>query len=236
MKISTKSIIIFLIIFSMFFIPAVQAHQPRIVKESVITQIRNPEISQAFYGELKGEPAYFQIHSEQWFKLYVGILVPDIADVDKDWSVIISRKLDDIEEEMFLLNGENYEWEYFYDEFGGDGYFKGPELRSNSEGGLPRGTPVSGGTYNVKVFSPDNQGKYVLVVGEQENFPLSEIINTAFVLPILKISFFNQSPLAIFNGLIGLYGFLPLVFLIFIIATVSWLIIRKHLKNKKLGV
>jgi len=67
------------------------AHQPRIVSEEM-TQIENPEVSQAFYTELKGEPDYYQIESEEPFKLYVEILVPDLEGIDKDVSVEISGK------------------------------------------------------------------------------------------------------------------------------------------------
>ena len=55
------------------------SHQPRIVSEEM-TQIENPEVSQAFYAELKGKSDYYQIESEEPFKLYVGILVPDLGE------------------------------------------------------------------------------------------------------------------------------------------------------------
>jgi len=69
---------------------------------------------------------------------------------------------------LFLFNGLEHEWTDYYEEFGGDSYYKGPELRSNpDEEGLPRGVDMDEGTYTTKVFSPDNEGKYVLVVGER---------------------------------------------------------------------
>jgi hypothetical protein len=48
-------------------------HQPRIVSRDRI-EIKNPEVSQAFYGELRGIPAEFWIHSKEDFKLYVRSL------------------------------------------------------------------------------------------------------------------------------------------------------------------
>jgi len=111
--------------------------------------------------------------------LYVGILVPDLEGIDKDVSVEISREdlhieetpvQEQEEEEVpILLNGLEYEWTRLYEPFAGDWYWEGPEFRGNPpEEELPQGVKVDEGTYTLKVFSPDNEGKYVLVVGERE--------------------------------------------------------------------
>ncbi|MEA1963901.1 MAG: hypothetical protein U9O41_02090 [Candidatus Aerophobetes bacterium] len=94
------------------------AHQPRIVSGE-LTQIENPEVSQAFYGELQGKPGYFQITSGERFRLYVGILVPDLEGIGKDVSVEITRKHEHGEEEPshkhekgkthFVLNGVDHQ-------------------------------------------------------------------------------------------------------------------------------
>jgi len=198
-KVSLLSLLIGLFLLT----TASSAHQPRIVSEE-LTQIENPEVSQAFYAELKGKPGYYQIESEEPFKLYVGILVPDLEGIDKDISVEISREDLHIEETRvhkqeeeevpILLNGLEYEWIRLYEPFAGDWYWEGPELRSNSpDEELPDGVKVDEGTYTLKVFSPDNEGKYVLVVGEREEFPLKEMVQTLFVLPKLKAQFFERS-------------------------------------------
>jgi len=189
-------------------------HQPRIAKGEGITEVENPEVSQAFYGELKGEPAYYRIESEDAFKLYVGILVPDLEGIDKDVSVEITKEHvhaeegpEHEEEEMhILLNGMEHQWTRWYEPFGGDWYWEGPELRSNPpEEELPEGVQVSEGTYTLKVLSPDNEGKYVLAVGEREEFPLSEMVQTLFVLPKLKAEFFERSLWTGYFNLVGLF-------------------------------
>jgi len=38
-----------------------------------MVEVKNPEISQAFYGELKGRSAEFRIQSGTDFRLYVGV-------------------------------------------------------------------------------------------------------------------------------------------------------------------
>ena len=187
-------------------------HQPRIVTEG-ITQVENPEVSQAFYGELESEAVYYRIESEDAFRLYVGILVPDVEGIDKDVSVEITKEhvhaeeaADNEEGIHILLNGMEHQWTRWYEPFGGDWYWEGPELRGNPpEEELPEGVQVSEGTYTLKVFSPDNEGKYVLAVGEREEFPLSEMVQTLFVLPKLKAEFFERSPWTSYFNLVGLF-------------------------------
>lgn len=62
-------------------INSLNAHQPRLETGKFVSLenpiiVENPEISQAFYGELEGNPDYFQIKSDQPFQLYVNLLVP----------------------------------------------------------------------------------------------------------------------------------------------------------------
>ena len=107
--------------FALFFmlLTASSAHQPRFVTEN-LTVIYNPEISQAFYGELNGNPEYFQINSGKEFNLYLGILVPDTKNIEKDVSLKLNNEI--------ILNGLNFTWTYFFEEFAGDNYYKGLNL------------------------------------------------------------------------------------------------------------
>jgi len=202
------------------------AHQPRLV-EGDFTLIENPEVSQAFYGELKGEPDYYQIQAEILIKLYVGILVPDVENIGKDVSVEVSKD----DEFYYLLDGVNFEWQAFYEEFAGDDYFEGPELSAGGEDGLPQGVEAEAGKYTLKVFSPDNQGKYVLVVGEKEEFPLNEMLNTLVSLPRLK-KFFDKSPWqALTAPIVFRFLVLPLISLVALILVIFFLVRRKRKNN-----
>jgi len=209
------------LIFLLFISDIVFAHQPRIVSEQ-FTLIRNPEISQAFYGNLREKSDYYQINSNGEFNLYVAILVPDIENIDKDVSVKIileHEHEEEHEETEYFLNGTDYEWTYFYEEFGGDSYYQGPELKTTAERGI----------YIIEVFSQDNQGKYVLVVGEKEEFPLDEFINTIITLPILKEEFFEKPAYTAFFNLIGLF----LLVIIVVIIAIIFVIFRFIKKRKK---
>ena len=221
-------------------------HQPRIVEGKDVTPVENPEVSQAFYGELQGEPVYYQIVSEDSFKLYVGILVPDLEDIGKDVSVEITKEHVYVQEEAegepkqeekdmhLLLDGTDHEWTRWYEPFGGDWYWEGPELRGNPpEEELPEGVVVGGGTYTLKVFSPDNEGKYVLAVGEREEFPVGEMIQTLFTLPKLKAEFFERSPWSAYYNLVGLFLLIGIGIIVGIIVAIV-LVTKRTLRRSRL--
>ncbi|MDI6644951.1 MAG: hypothetical protein QME14_07820 [Methanobacteriaceae archaeon] len=175
----------------------VTAHQPRIIDgdfsfpENAIL-IEEPEISQAFYGELNDKPVYYKISSDKPFQLYVGILIPDISGVEKNYMSV--EVTDSSGETVLFLNGSDHDWKPYFEEFGGDQYLEGPEVRKN----------VSAGTYYIKVFNDDNKGKYSLAVGEIEAFPPEEALQAMFLLPILKQRFFEKNIIGLFLQFIGI--------------------------------
>ncbi|GAB4315152.1 MAG: hypothetical protein Kow0019_15270 [Methanobacteriaceae archaeon] len=189
----------FLIIMGLIIcsVSLVTAHQPRIVcgdfslPENAIL-IQEPEISQAFYGELNGKPVYYKIKSDKPFQLYVGILIPDISGVEKNYMSV--EVTDSSGETVLFLNGSDHDWKPYFEEFGGDNYLKGPEARKN----------VTSGTYYIKVFNNDNQGKYSLAVGEIETFPPEEALQAVVLLPILKQQFFEKNIVGLFLQFIGI--------------------------------
>jgi hypothetical protein len=224
-----KKQILFAFALALLFAGVAHAHQPRIVEGSNVVEIQNPEVSQAFYGELKGEPQLFRIQVDRPFKLYVGLLVPDVPEARKDLSVEITSD----NQPLYRLDGTTWEWKRFYEEFGGDWYWSGPETSPIGK----TSTLSPNGTYEIKVFSPSNQGKYSLAVGEIESFPLNEIGNTIVRMPWIKSHIFDKSPLSAFFNRIGLFIFGPLVGLIVVVVGV-WLGVRwarnKRKKTKKI--
>jgi hypothetical protein len=81
------------------------------------------------------------------------------------------------------------------------------------------------GSYKIQVYSPDNQGKYVLAVGDREVFPFRELIKTYLVLPRLKSEFFGKSSLSAYSNIMGI--FLVIILLItLIIAAILYFGIR----------
>lgn len=158
-----------------------QAHLPRIVyTQKNDVKISSPENSQAFYDELFGSPRNYFINSKSEFTLYLNLLVP-FSNYYGRFSANVFEVVDGKENLIQLVDGNNFTWQEFYEPFDRDYYLKGPELEKK----LPAGQ------YRIEVFSKDNSGKYVLAVGKNEVFPILDSLSAYWVLPTLKIQFFN---------------------------------------------
>ena len=204
------------------------AHQPRLVRDQPNNEahpivVTNPEVSQAFYGILSGQPDYYQIQMDTWFLLYANIVVPDLSGQRTDFIVDIIAGKDAV---YTRLDGRKFQRTRFYEEFAGDMYLKGPE----------REKQVPAGTYNITVSNKDNQGKYSLAIGKIESFGFSESLKTLGRLPALKITFFDKSFFAIFEGRIIqalTIGLLVLVGLILVVVRIVKGIRRRKKNSKK---
>jgi len=207
-------------------IPTALAHQPRLTftqdnTESILlTEIEQPDISKAYYGELKGKVDLYKFALETEQEFYFNILVPDIEGSTPNFSA--SLTLDD--KKISTLNGLNFEWTKFYEKFAGDDYLKGPEER----------IVLQPGKYLIEISNPNDTGKYVLATGEIESFPLGESLRTLKELPTLKSEFFGKSPVTMFFNVIGI--FLGIMVLIIAgLAVGTTLLIRKLKKRRHLA-
>lgn len=203
----------------LFVAVPVLAYNPRIVSPDVFeTPIINPEISQAFYGELIGAQQVFRINSDKPFKLEVNILVPDLPGIGKDKTVeVVTVKENGQGERLFLIGGRKAEWKKYHGESAGDDYWQGPTEKRE----------VGAGQYIIRVSSPNYLGKYCLVIGGQEKFSPSEIINTIKILPQIKKDFFLQPVWSAFFNRIGLLIFGP-VALIIVVIILSFVAYKKR--------
>lgn len=193
---------------------ALSAHQPRLdtgvgvtVENPII--VENPEISQAFYGQLNGNPAYYQIKSDQPFQLYVNLLVP--TSPGQGGELISAEVTDQTGKLVMFLNGTNSTWTPYFEEFGGDYYLKGPEATLD----------VPAGTYTIRVFNSQNQGKYSIAIGKIEAFPANEALATLFTLPLLKQQFFAKPLSTLFFEFVGIILALGSVMVLFILMVKS---------------
>jgi hypothetical protein len=189
-------------------INTLSAHQPRLDTGVAVTAenpiiVKNPEISQAFYGQLNGEPAYYQIKSDQPFQLYVNLLVP--TSPGQGGEFISAEVTDQNGNVVMFLNGTNSTWTPYFEEFGGDYYLKGPEATLD----------VPAGTYTIKVFNSQNQGKYSIAIGKIETFPANEALAALFTLPLLKQQFFAKPISTLFVEFLGVILALGSVMVLF---------------------
>lgn len=215
-----------LLSFVMFiFVSSVSlAHQPRIT-ESRQTEVTDPEVSKAYYGELTGQPDVYAIRSGEPFDLYVNVLVPDIVGQKKDVSAVVIKD-GNVDKPLAVLDGLSFEWKQFYEPFGADSYWMGPEYKARAEAG----------TYEIRVSSPNNDSKYSLAIGEIEAFDLEETMNALTVIPKLKKNFFEVSPIGFIRSPFGL-GLIVATYLLAFIFGISYrAILRRFAKGTVHGV
>lgn len=198
---------------------SVEAHQPNFVNKTNDIKISNPEISQAFYGSMDNEPVTYSINSNSPFQMYVGLLIPDFANLKDGLSASIKNNQN---EELVILDGlNNFAWQHYYEEFAGDWYWKGPEFKKE----------VPAGKYTITVSNSYNNGKYVLVVGETENFPIEQVPKMFSELYKIKTEFFQKSGYSVFQNKIG--EFLGIFILTLIILITSIIFLIKSIKKKR---
>lgn len=179
--------------------PPTFAHQPRMVDSTEIT-VLDPAVSKAYYGTLSGEPHVYTITATEPFDLYVGILIPYVTDSKKDVSAEVRLG----EEVLTVLGGEEADWESMFEFFGQSTYWDGGEYKKEQ---------AAAGVYTITVFSPQNDNKYSLAVGELEAFTLKETFSAATMVPELKRDFFNESPISFIKSPIG-WGYILVMYIL----------------------
>lgn len=196
------------------------AHQPRLVFDmpaGQVVNIQKPEVSQAFYGILSGQKDIYKIASDTGFLLSINLVVPDISGSRTDFSVDVQEGDAAV---YTRLDGTKFQWTNFFEPFAGDIYLQWPSLERQ----------VSPWTYTISVSSPDNQGKYSLVIGKLESFPLNETIHTYKVLPELKMVFFDKPWYTAFWNIVGWF----LLGTIIVLVVLIWGIVKiiKYIRDR----
>jgi len=192
------------------------AHQPRVTSQTE-TLVTDPEISKAYYGEIETDPHFYNINSKVPFNLYVNILAPDIEGQSTNLVATITKD----GEQIALLDGTDFAWESFWEEYGKNAYLKGPEFKLSAKEG----------DYQIKVESQSPNTKYSLAIGEAEVFGAKEIINAMYLVPQIKKDFFGESPA---NFILSPFGF-SYVIVMFILAFIFGFIYRSIAKRLSIG-
>lgn len=204
---------LYLFLFILLTASTVLAHQPVIAGKGT-EEIRDPEISRAFYDELAGRPRSYFINADKVFDLYLNLLVPKNTNAKGRYSARVYRLADGRRQLLADVRADSVDWVEFYEPFGGDTYVKGPEFKRN----------VQAGRYEIEVYGSDDRGKYALAVGEKEFFGPKEIAQVYVAVPILKSTFFGTSPLSF---LVTPFGIVLIIILIFA-AAIGYFFIRRR--------
>lgn len=229
-----KKLILFFVIFYLATAGVVFAHQPELIYlQKGDVQISNPEISKAFYDELKGNSKDYFIDSNKSFELYLNILVPEYTNGNGRYSATVFLQENGKETKIAELDGKTFEWKEFYEEFGRDYYLKGPELDKT----------VSAGKYKIEIFSADppklgeagNLEKYVLAVGKKETYDWKSLLNIYWQLPLLKLTFFRTDVLQFFLTPFGIAGVVAIGVLLILWALIYYIVgaIKQFIKHNQ---
>ena len=140
--------------------------------------------------------------------------MPDIAGQNKDVSAVISKD----GKQIAMLDGKTFTWKQFFEEFGHDTYWQGPEYKARAEAG----------TYEILVSSINNDSKYSLAIGEIEVFDFKESLNALTLIPQIKKDFFNESPIDFILSPLG-WGFILIMYFLAVIVGFTYRFILKYL-------
>ena len=183
-------IITFLFIFSY---TQAYAHKPVLNENSTYPadapyEIEEPEISKAIYSTLTGDPHYYRIQSDVDFDFYAGILAAKIGEcaLERKFSFEV---LDSEFHNIDVADGENFKWTPWYEEYGKQWYWNGPEIGKN----FLSDRIYKAGTYYIKVFNSNNTGQYIMAVGDIEKFSFTDIIGLIFSLGDIEDEFWDPS-------------------------------------------
>lgn len=133
--------------------------------------IDDAEHSKAIYAILDGDADYYRIEEDAPFDFYVGITAAKLegCDLQRTFSFeVLNADMEVIDGR----DGSDFDWWPWFEEFGKQWYWVGPEI--GEDFGSTNVYPA--GTYYVRVFNNDNQGKYVLAIGDDERFGLGTLL------------------------------------------------------------
>lgn len=130
------------------------------VPYELVTIVGDPNVQQSILGELSGSPEMFEIVSDVPFVLSAEIraLQGGPETLDFNGIVIRQKELRGVEE-VARLKATDAEWSAIIEPATGLLYRAGPFYSEE----------VPAGTYRIEVSTPENIGKYILVIGSIKN-------------------------------------------------------------------
>ena len=181
------------LIFLLIFCSQVYAHKPVLNESSSYPldtpyEIDNPEMSKAIYSTLSGDAHFYRIESAKDFNFYAGVLAAKIGECSLE-NKFSFEVLDSEFNLIYLADGENFEWTPWYEQYGKQWYWNGPEIGEN----FLSNEIFTAGTYYIRVFNASNTGQYILAVGDIEKFSFSDILGLIFSFGDIEDKFWDPS-------------------------------------------
>lgn len=125
--------------------------------------VSNPTQTTEFFGTLAGNPEMYELTLEERTRLVVALRVPVEAESQPSISGLLVKEAERGVEEVKRLPGQSDYLKKSYDFWTGDSYLRGPSLALELEPG----------DYLFEVSSPDNEGRYVLTIGDDDTLQLN---------------------------------------------------------------
>lgn len=175
-----------------FFCTSCLAHKPVLSADLEFSAkspyiVEEPEISKAIFSNLNGSDHYYKIDSDRDFDFYAAVLAPKIDECHQQ-HVFSFEVLDADFHTILFADGERYEWWPWYEKYGGQWYWSGPEIGEN----FASNRIFKAGTYYIKVFNQNNQGKYILAVGDVEKFSIGDFFGLFFTMGDIEEQFWGS--------------------------------------------
>jgi len=151
-----------LLLFVLIFLPVfVFAYVSVIAKPSnatVVLSIADSKASQEFFGRLDDFPHTFEFEVNETFPFKAAIFVPDWPVQKNDVSIILVKEERRGVSEIGRTSIKAVPWESQYDSMIVESFRSGGSLE----------TSIEPGRYKLEVSSPNNEGKYRLVLGTEK--------------------------------------------------------------------
>jgi hypothetical protein len=185
------------------FLPiTVLAYEQRYAGSSSGYNISNPETAVGYYAKLPGKTARYVLYFEEPGGLHAELRIPDIPSADKNAMMQIYYKDQNGESNSLDLAYSEEEWEYYKDDFSGNGYYLGPKV--NLE--------VASGTHSIIISSPpDNEKPYVLIIGDREDGSWKSEYRSFKELWKIKNSIYSELPLTAYKNVYGIVLAVPVM-------------------------
>jgi hypothetical protein len=180
----------------------------------VITISGEPEQQQIFLGELDNAPEMYEIKSKTDFTLTAEIRSIPGETAKPDFSGIIVRQKEVLGvEEVARMKATDSAWTPVRDKVTGLVYQSGPFFSQK----------VKAGTYHIEVSTPNNAGKYMLVVGDKDDG--SGYIDTLHAIGLVY-DFYGYG---LFHILLSAYVYYPIgIVLVLALSLATWFSVRRR--------
>lgn len=137
----------------------------------------------AYYRELRGNNDTFTLKAREGQKLILQISIPVSEDPEKRFSaLVIDRGRSKI---AATLEPGTFPWEHVKEKYTGADIAQGPRLE----------IVLKEGVYDIIVGGSNEQGRYVLTIGDPNAGDILSIFRALVRAPIIMHSFFEELPL-----------------------------------------